>query len=96
MKEKEEEQKIEVTAEEQELIFKGIRPEGMDYKVFRQVRKELNKAQKLYLGGQYKHISINLNPKLYNVETKGTYTRTESKRYETLNRLWQRNRQNDS
>ena len=87
---------IKVTAEEQELVFKGIRPETMEYAVYRQVRKELQKAQKLYSGGQFKHISINLNPKMYNVESKGTYIRTEPRRHETLNRLWQRNGQNDS
>ena len=64
--------------------------------VYRQVRKELQKGQKLYLGGQFKHIAVNLNPQMYNVESKGTYVRTEPKRYETLNRLWQRNGQNDS
>jgi hypothetical protein len=48
---------ITVTAEEQELIFKGIRPEGMRYDVFSKVRKDLAKATKLYKGGKYKHIS---------------------------------------
>lgn len=68
---------IKVTAEEQELIFKGIRPEGMDVKVFKKVRKDMQKAYNMYKGGQFKHISVNLNPTLFPVEAKGTYIKTK-------------------
>ena len=68
---------IKVTAEEQELIFKGIRPENMDKDVFKKVRKDMQKAYKLYKGGQFKHISVNLNPVLFPVEAKGTYIKTK-------------------
>lgn len=70
---------IKVTAEEQELIFKGIRPEDMDKNVFKKVRKDMQKAYKMYKGGQFKHISVNLNPTLFPAEAKGTYVRTEPK-----------------
>jgi hypothetical protein len=70
---------IKVTAEEQELIFKGIRPEDMDKNVFKKVRKDMQKAYRMYKGGQFKHISVNLNPTLFPTEAKGTYIRTESK-----------------
>ena len=70
---------IKVTAEEQELIFKGIRPEDMDKNVFKKVRKDMQKAYRMYKGGQFKHISVNLNPTLFPAEAKGTYIRTESK-----------------
>jgi len=82
MKEKENKQEVTVTAEEQQLIFKGIRPKDMDYEVFRKVRKDLRKATKLYLGGKFKHVSVNLNPKLTEVKSMGTYIRTEKKRWE--------------
>lgn len=49
---------ITVTAEEQEMIFKGIRPEGMRYDVFDKVRNDLKRATKLYKGGKYKHLSV--------------------------------------
>lgn len=48
---------ITITAEEQELIFKGVRPEGMRYDVFQKVRKDLDRATRLYKGGKYKHLS---------------------------------------
>lgn len=80
--EKPKKREIKVTAEEQELIFKGIRPENMEQEVFKKVRKDLQRAKKIYSGGQYKHVAVNLNPKLYQVESKGTYVRTEPKRYE--------------
>lgn len=70
---------IKVTAEEQELIFKGIRPEDMDKNVFKKVRKDMQKAYRMYKGGQFKHISVNLNPTLFPAEAKGTYIRTEPK-----------------
>lgn len=78
MKEKEVKE-VKVTAEEQELIFKGIKPESMDYEVFKKVRKDMQKAYKMYKGGQFKHISVNLNPTLFPAEAKGTYIRTEPK-----------------
>ena len=49
---KQEVQEIVVTADEQELVFKGIRPEGMNFQVYRKVRSDLNKTVKLYLGGK--------------------------------------------
>lgn len=73
------EREIKVTAEEQELIFKGIRPESMEQEVFKKVRKDMQKAYRMYKGGQFKHISVNLNPTLFPAEAKGTYIRTESK-----------------
>lgn len=51
-------EEVVITAEEQELIFKGIRPEGMRHDVFSKVRKDLDRATKLYKGGKYKHISV--------------------------------------
>ena len=78
-----------VTAEEQMTVFTGKRPESMDYRVFRKVRKDLNKSLKLYLGGKYKHISVVL-PNMSNFkdmpEAKGTYVRTELRRHEGLGR----------
>ena len=74
-----EDKEIKVTSEEQQLIFKGIRPVGMDFTVFRKVRKDLNKSLKMYLGGQFKHVSVNLNTKLTEIKSKGTYIRTEPK-----------------
>lgn len=73
------EREIKVTAEEQELIFKGIRSENMEQEVFKKVRKDMQKAYRMYKGGQFKHISVNLNPTLFPTESKGTYIRTESK-----------------
>jgi len=49
---------ITVTAEEQEMIFKGTRPENMRYDVFCKVRKDLDRATRLYKGGKYKHVSV--------------------------------------
>jgi len=43
---------ITVTAEEQEQVFKGQRPERMNFDVYRKVRSDLKKATKLYLGGK--------------------------------------------
>ena len=48
---------ITVTAEEQELIFKGTRPEGMRFDVYSKVRRDLDRAVRLYKGGKYKHLS---------------------------------------
>lgn len=48
---------IVVTVEEQMEVFSGKRPEGMDYDVYRKVRKDLDRATKLYKGGKYKHLS---------------------------------------
>lgn len=70
---KEKEPEVTITAEEQQLIFKGIRPEGMSQVVFKKVRKDLQRAAKLYKGGQFKHVSVNLNPKLTEVKSMGTY-----------------------
>jgi hypothetical protein len=84
-KDKVEKIEITVTAEEQELIFQGIRPEGMRYDVFRKVRKDLAKATKLYKGGKYKHIST-VSPHMMGFkdmpEAQGTYVRTEPRRHE--------------
>lgn len=49
---------ITVTAEEQEMIFTGKRPEGMRFDVFDKVRNDLKRATKLYKGGKYKHLSV--------------------------------------
>lgn len=69
-------EEIVVTAEEQELVFKGIRPKNMDYEVFKKVRKDLAKATKRYLGGQFIHISTNTNPMYDNsIDVKGTYVK---------------------
>lgn len=74
-----------VTAEEQEMVFSGIRPEGMRQDVFKKVRKDLDKAVKLYKGGKYKHVS-SVSPLMKGFkdmpEGKGAYVRTEPKRYE--------------
>lgn len=80
---------ITITAEEQELIFSGTRPEGMRYDVFRKVRKDLAKATKLYKGGKYKHIST-VSPHMVGFKdmpiAQGTYVRTEPRRHEKLGR----------
>lgn len=81
---------ISVSAEEQEMVFSGIRPEGMRQDVFKKVRKDLDKAIKLYKGGKYKHVSF-VNPLMKGFkdipEGKGTYVRTKPRRHETLNRI---------
>ena len=82
-------EEVTVTTEEQQMVFKGIRPEGMRYDVFRKVRKDLQKATRLYLGGQFKHVAVNLNPKLGEVESKGTYYRTGPRRHQTLGRKYE-------
>jgi hypothetical protein len=46
-------EKLELT-DEQELILKGIRPEGMEYEQFKFYRKLINKHIKLYLKGKLK------------------------------------------
>ncbi len=52
----------------------------MNYEVFKQARKDLKRALKRYKGGQFKHVSVNLDPKYAGmIEPKGTYTRTTKK-----------------
>ena len=94
MKEKSKKEEIKVTAEEQLLIFKGVRPEEMDQVVFNKVRKDLNKSKKLYSKGKYKHFSVNLGVPIEERPAQGTYVRTEPKRWEKLNRKWQRDLNN--
>lgn len=83
---------ITITAEEQELIFSGTRPEGMRYDVFRKVRKDLAKATKLYKGGKYKHISVwtdyskDVDKVTIPIKKTNTYVRTEQRRHEKLGR----------
>ena len=91
-KEKEKKVEIKITAEEQQLILKGIRPEGIDYNVFKKVRKDMEKALKMYLGGQFKHVSVNYDVKLPEVRSQWTYRRKTPRRHETLGRKWQRDR----
>ena len=68
---------ISITQEERDLIFKGIRPKEMDYEVFKQARKEVQRAYKRYKGGQFYHLSVNLDPRFNNqLEPKGTYLAT--------------------
>ena len=83
---------VKISEEEQVLILKGIRPEGMSQEVFRKVRKNMNKAVKLYKKGKYKHISVNLDP-MYDgsIEVKGTYKREEPRRHEKLSRKGRNN-----
>jgi hypothetical protein len=38
-------------------VFQGIRPEGMDKEVFKLIRKEINKQNKIRLKGQLIHVS---------------------------------------
>ena len=91
MKEKE----VKVSEEEQQLIFKNIRPKGMDYLVFKKVRKDLNRALKMYLGGKFKHISVVNNPILNGkIEAKGTYINNSKKRFESIGRWWERKQLN--
>ena len=79
MKEKE----IVISKEEQELIFKGIRPENMDYNVFKRAKKDIDRATKRHLGGKFFHISVsNKSIMGINPGAKGTYVRTEKKRYD--------------
>ncbi len=93
MKEKENIKEVKITQEERDLIFKGVRPEGMNYEVFKQARKDLKRALKRYKGGQFKHVSVNLDPKYAGmIEPKGTYTRTTKKKYEGIGRLWEKNK----
>lgn len=73
---------VTVTAEEQELIFKGVRPENMNYEVFKKVRKDLKKTLNIYKGGQYKHVSVNTSLNFSKIEGKGTYIRTEPKKWQ--------------
>lgn len=80
---------VKVTKEDRDLVFKGIRPENMEQVVFKQVRKDLQRAYKRYKGGQFKHVSVNLEPKL-EVKSEGTYTRNTKKRYEGIGRKWER------
>ena len=53
IEEREEVDKLVLTAE-QELVLKGIRPDGMDYGQFRMLRKLINRHIKLYLKGKLK------------------------------------------
>lgn len=80
---------VKVTSEEQLSVFKGIRPENMDFEVFKQVRKDLKKSTKLYLGGKYKHFSVNLSMIPGMPSSQGTYVRTKPKRWEKDHRMWQ-------
>lgn len=83
---------IKVTEQQRELIFKGIKPDDMDYQVFRQARKDIQRATRRYLGGKFKHISVSLGSIMgINPEVKGTYSRDSKKRYEGIGRLWERN-----
>ena len=67
---------VSISVEDRNLIFKGIRPDGMNYEVFKRVRKDLNKALNRYKGGRFKHISINTDPMFSSkIESKGTYTK---------------------
>ena len=48
--------------EEVDLIFKGIRPEGMDYNVFKYYKKLTNVYTKQKLRGTFKHVSSWMEP----------------------------------
>lgn len=83
---------ITITEEEQALIFKGIKPENMDYRVFKVARRDIQRATKRYLGGKFSHISVSLKSIMgVNPEVKGTYIRDTKKRYEGIGRLWEKN-----
>lgn len=74
---------ITITEEERDLIFKGIRPESMDYTVYKVAKRDIDRATKRYLGGKFKHISVSLKSIMgVTPEVKGTYVRTEPKRYD--------------
>lgn len=48
--------------EEVDLISKGIRPDSMDYNIFKYYRKLANNYVKVYLKGKYKHVSSWIEP----------------------------------
>jgi len=85
--------KVKVTAEEQELIFRGIRPKNMLKEVYKQVRNDMKKHLKYRLNhGKYLHISVGYiqtepelatgdSPKVINVG-KGTYVREGLRNFE--------------
>ncbi len=50
-------EKVEITREERDLILRGIRPEGMDYDVFRKVRKNMQSFLKMYKKGRHVNTS---------------------------------------
>ena len=84
-------EEIFITADEQELIFRGIRPKDMRKDVFKEARRKLQNNLKMYLGGKLKHISVNLQPMLdEKIEVKGTYVRSENKRYQGIGRKWEK------
>lgn len=92
MNEQKEVKEVVVSKEDRDLVFKGIRPEGMDYLVFKQVRKELKIASDRYKGGQFKHISVNLGSNMSEkINPLGTYYKDTNKRYEGIDRLWEKN-----
>lgn len=71
-----EKEEIIITADEQELIFRGVRPEGMRKDVFKVARKRLQRNVRLHLGGKFMHIS-KLTVPMDKVEQKGTYIRKD-------------------
>lgn len=90
---KEKVEEVSISVEDRNTVFKGIRPDDMDYNVFRQVRKDIEIARKRYLGGQFKHISVNFDPMFKDsIDVKGTYVRNTNKRYEGIRRKWELNK----
>lgn len=72
-------------------IFRGKRPEGMDYKVYKAIQAELKNANKQYLKGKFAHNSnfiVRDNPETgkqeYGILTKGV-TYYKPKEEETKN-----------
>jgi len=61
---------ITITKEEQHLLMQGIRPENMDFSVFKAARKEVQDSVRRYLGGQFVWITTDNSPMRLG---KGTY-----------------------
>lgn len=64
-----------LTQEDTDLIFKGIRPEGMDFITFKYYQRLTNAYYKLKLKGTFKHVSSWMEP----IEgTKGFVKKTDT------------------
>lgn len=66
----------ELTKDEIDSIFSGVRPEGMDFEVFKKLRKEMKHGLKGYLKGKYFFLSTTLKPGENNTEGLVRHTAT--------------------
>lgn len=67
---------VELTKEDIDKIFCGVRPANMDYETFKKLRKEMKRGLKGYLKGKYFFISTALKPGEGNTEGLTRHTAT--------------------